>query len=149
MVKRRRGRPTGYKLSTDSKKAISEAKKGQRHSQETKDKISKTLIKYFRRKNPLSEEIINRYCRINDDELCDWLYDNSDNIDSYTDIRTDRNLSNINKTEIVYGHNIELFSHDLTPEVILIYKEYCIENNIDLDIMSMTGGKIDGRTRIR
>ncbi|MCJ2534202.1 MAG: hypothetical protein LN364_03090, partial [Candidatus Thermoplasmatota archaeon] len=69
----KRGRPTGHRLSDESKKAISEAKKGQEHSQETKDKISKSLIIYFKRLNTLSDEITDRYCRIGDDVICDWI----------------------------------------------------------------------------
>ncbi len=49
----RRGRPAGFRLSEESKQAIREAKKGQRHRQETKDKI---LINVERAKVVLSEE---------------------------------------------------------------------------------------------
>ena len=60
------GRPLGFKLSEESKKAISESKKGQRHKQETKDKISRSLIIYFRKLNSLSEEIENPYFNYDD-----------------------------------------------------------------------------------
>ena len=58
----RRGRPVGFRLSEASKRAIAESKRGQRHRQETKDKISDSLIIYFKQKNPLSEELTNMYC---------------------------------------------------------------------------------------
>ena len=60
----RRGRPIGYRLSEESKRAISESKKGQVHKQATKDKISRSLIVYFRKKNPVSVGMINYYGRI-------------------------------------------------------------------------------------
>jgi len=132
MSKSRRGRPLGFKLSEESKRAISESKKGQKHKQETKDKISRTLMLYFRKQHPISQEIINRYCRSNNDSLCSWANDVSEALDSFEDVKTERAMNNIRKTEIMYGQNIEYFSHNLTPERILILKEYCIEHNIDV-----------------
>ena len=131
MSKRRRGRPLGFKLSEESKRAISESKKGQKHRQETKDKISRTLMLYFRRQHPVSQEIINRYCRSNNDEICNWANKVSEELDHFEDVKTERAMNNIRKTEIVYGQNIEYFSHELTPEVILILKEECIAKGID------------------
>jgi hypothetical protein len=40
---RGRGRPLGFRLSETSKQAISDSKKGQHHSESTKEKISKAL----------------------------------------------------------------------------------------------------------
>ena len=131
MSKRRRGRPLGFRLSEESKRAISESKKGQKHKQETKDKISRTLMLYFRRQHPVSQEIIGRYCRATDDDLCRWANDVSEELDTFEDIKTERAMNNIRKTEIVYGQNIEYFSHMLTPEVILLLKEHCQLNGID------------------
>jgi len=131
MTERRRGRPLGFKLSTESKRAISESKKGQRHTQETKDKISRTLMLYFRKQHPISEEIISRYCRSTDDDLCEWATKVSEELDSFEDVKTERAMDNIRRTEIMYGQNIEFFSHELTPEALLIIKEHCIINNID------------------
>lgn len=131
MTKRRRGRPLGFKLSTESRMAISDSKKGQKHTQETKDKISRTLILYFRKQHPISEEIIGRYCRATDDDLCEWVERVSEDLDSFEDVKTERAMDNIRRTEIMYGSNIEFFSHELTPEVLLLLKEHCELNNID------------------
>jgi hypothetical protein len=46
-TKRRRGRPTGYKLSDESKRKISNTKTGVKHDEKTKQKISNTLKTYF------------------------------------------------------------------------------------------------------
>lgn len=132
---KKRGRPLGYKLSDESKEAISNSKKGQQHSQETKDKISKSLMLYFRRLHPLSDEITNTYCRIDDDELCSWVNTVREEIDELGiigDIFTDRVMANTRKIEIAYGQNIEYFSHSLTPEEILELKELCKEKGIDI-----------------
>lgn len=44
----RRGRPTGYVMSKESKNQISETKTGQRHPLKTRRKISKSVKKYFK-----------------------------------------------------------------------------------------------------
>ena len=132
MFKGKKGRPIGYKLSEASKRAISEAKRGQRHKEATKNKISKSLKNYFRKKHPLSDEIANNYCRMSDDNLCNWLYDVSDELDDCVDVLTQRALYNKLKIEISYGTNIEdIFSHSVTPEVLLMYKEYIESEKLD------------------
>lgn len=129
----KRGRPLGFRLSESSKRAISMSKTGQRHRPETKDKISRSLIMYFRKKNPLSEEITNRYCRCDDDETCGWLNEVQDDLDASMDIMTEKALANKNKIEITCGPNIEFFSHSLTPELIILFKEYCDLNDLDFE----------------
>ena len=127
----RRGRPLGFKLTEESKRAISESKRGQKHRPETKDKISKSLIIHFRNKNPLSEELTNMYCRIDNDELCDWMEDNSEALDSFDDILTLNTLRNARRIEVSIGVNIEFFSHEITPELIVLFKEACEEEGKD------------------
>lgn len=124
-VKRgQKGRPIGFKLSEASKRAISEAKKGQKHKESTKDKISKSLQNYFRRKNPLSEEIVNTYCRVNNDEMCQWMCEVSEELDDARDVLTSKAMYNKLRIEISYGNNIEeIFSHSMTPELLLMFKQ--------------------------
>ena len=120
----RKGRPMGFRLSEASKRAISEAKKGQKHKETTKNKISRSLQNYFRRKNPLSEEIISTYCRISDDVMYEWMYKVADELDDSRDVLTQRAMFNKLRIEISYGHNIEeIFSHAMTPELLLMAKE--------------------------
>ncbi len=127
-IKGKKGRPIGFRLSAASKRAISESKRGQKHKEATKSKISRSLKSYFRRKNPLSEELVNRYCRMNDDGTCGWIREVSEELDSCMDILTQRALFNKLRVEISYGNNIEdVFSHSITPEVLLICKEF-LEN---------------------
>lgn len=127
----RRGRPLGFKLSEESKKAISEAKRGQRHKEATKDKISKSLIVHFKRQNPLSDELINRYCRSDDDRMCGWINDIREELDSCVDVLTQKTMRNTRRIELTCGDYIEYFSHDLTPEVITLFISYCEENGLD------------------
>jgi hypothetical protein len=129
----RRGRPLGFKLSEESKRAISESKRGQRHREETKDKISKSLIVYFRRQNPLSEELINRYCRADDDVTCNWVNGVREELDSSMDILTQKSMRNTRRIELTCGEYIEYFSHELTPEVLALFREHCEINSLDLD----------------
>lgn len=125
----KRGRPLGHRLSDCSKRAISESKKGQRHSRSTRDKISRSLTIYFRNKNPLSEEMINRYS--DDSDLCEWVQSVSEELDEDESILTNRVINNITKIERTYGSNIELFCHNNTPELICLFKEYCRLNGLD------------------
>jgi hypothetical protein len=128
----RRGRPIGFKLSEASKRAISQSKKGQRHRQETKDKISQSLIVYFRNKNPLSEELTNMYCEFDENgEVCNWVNENEDNIDSIEDVMTLKSLRNANRIEITVGANIEFFSHEITPEMLALFILECEELGVD------------------
>lgn len=127
----RRGRPLGFRLSEESKRAIRESKKGQKHRQETRDKISKSLLIYFRRQDPLSEEITNMYCRIDDDELCGWVYEVSEELDSFDDIMTIKSLRNARRIEMPVGATIEYFSHEITPELLALFREVCEEMEKD------------------
>jgi len=137
----RRGRPLGFKLSEYSKRAISESKRGQKHRNETKDKISTSLLIYFRNKDPLSEELINMYCRADDDVLCAWINDASVELDSADDIMTIRSLRNALRIEITVGNNIEYFSHDVNPEMLVLFKEVCEELDKDpMEFFDELGG---------
>jgi hypothetical protein len=129
--KRQRGRPRGFKLSEESKQAISRSKEGQTHTQETKDKISRSLIIYFRKLYPLSEEIENRYCRVDDDKTCDWVHSVRSELNDLNDVLTDRVMRGKRRIELCCGNHIEYFSHNVTPEILLLFKEFCEENNLD------------------
>lgn len=129
----RRGRPLGFKLTEESKRAISESKKGQRHRQTTRDKISKSLIIHFKNRYPLSEELTNMYCRFDNDEISEWMIDNTEDLDLSDDIMTIKSLRNARRIELSCGSNIEYFSHEMTPELIVLFKEYCKEEDKDPD----------------
>jgi len=121
----RRGRPLGFKLSDESKRAISESKRGQKHREETKEKISRSLIIHFRKQNPLSEELINRYCRADDDAMCEWMSRVQEDLDNSMEILTQKSMRNTRRIELTCGEFIEYFSHELTPEVITLFREKC------------------------
>ena len=136
-IVKRRGRPLGFKLTDFSKNAISNSKRGQQHSQETKDKISKSLALYFRLLNPYSEEVANTYCKGKTNEATrEWLNSVKEALDDYDiaqPILTDRAMENTRRIEITYGTNIELFSSEATPEELLELKELCIEMGINFN----------------
>lgn len=127
----KRGRPLGFRLSESSKRAISMSKTGQQHKPETKDKISRSLIMYFRKQNPISEEITNRYSKSMTDDIQEWIDDVADDLDSSMEIITEKAIRNKCKIEITCGNNIEYFSHSMTPELIILFREYCEENDLD------------------
>jgi hypothetical protein len=130
----KRGRPFGFKLSEASKRAISESKRGQRHKQETRDKISKSLTIYFKKLNPFSDEILNTYDREGDNtEVKDWVYNVKDDLDNLDDVMTSKGMHNSRKIEITCSSNIEYYHHNMTPELLMMFKEHCEELNIDAD----------------
>ena len=134
----KRGRPLGFRLSEESKIAISMSKIGQRHSKSTKDKISRSLILYFRRLNPLSKELLSYYSRRSSDcaqweEGVKWIDDVKEELDLSENVLTLRDLRNKSKREDSFGRDIESFGHNLTPELLLMFKEYCKDNNVDLE----------------
>jgi hypothetical protein len=117
-----------------TRRAISQSKTGQKHKQSTKDKISKSLVMYFRQKNPLSEEMTNRYLRFDEDgDLTEWIDENSEGLNNAMDVMTEKALRNKGKIEISCGNNIEFFSHSMTPEIIFLFKEYCEETGKDFE----------------
>jgi hypothetical protein len=128
----KRGRPVGFKLSELSRRAISESKKGQRHKQETRDKISNSLIIYFKKKNPLSDELANMYCDdVDFPDVCLWMENNKDKLDEVNDVMTLKGLRNANRIELSVGADIEYFSHDITPELLVLFLEQCGLMNVD------------------
>ena len=131
----RRGRPLGFKLSEASKRAISESKKGQRHKQITREKISRSLIRHFRAQSPLSEELTNMYCDFEDgdNEICRWMASNEEVLDSIDDVMTLKSLRNANRIEITAGYTIEFFSHEITPELLVLFIEACEILGLDPD----------------
>lgn len=131
----RRGRPLGFKLSEASKRAISESKKGQRHKQATREKISRSLIRHFRSQSPLSEELTNMYCDYEDgdNEVCRWMANNEENLDAIDDVMTLKSLRNANRIEITAGYTIEYFSHEITPELLVLFMETCNASGVDPD----------------
>ena len=123
----RRGRPLGFKLSESSKRAISESKRGQKHKQTTKEKISRSLIRHFKALNPLSEELTNMYCDFEDgdNEVCRWMANNEESLDRIDDVMTLKSLRNANRIEVTAGYTIEFFSHEITPEMLVLFLERC------------------------
>lgn len=126
-IHKQRGRPFGYKLSEVTKEKIRQKRLGKHHSQETKDKISRSLIKYFLNKDKLSDSIEREYSYISN-EAVKWVRDNKKSIDDSKYIVTDRRLSYFKQMELNMGSDIEyLFGHASTPEFLLMLKEEIME----------------------
>lgn len=128
-----RGRPLGFRLSEESKRAISESKKGQRHSEATKEKISRTLLSYFRNMYPLSQELYDNYEDIirNSPEIKDWFDSIKSSFDQCSGILTERSLNSKRFREISIEYNIDMTDNiyankiTVTPERICELKEQC------------------------
>jgi len=136
-ITRKRGRPLGYKLSEESKNKIRLKRLGTHHTIETRNKISKSLRAYFRRRDSLSRSIKNEYLYISD-EAVDWIVDNQSDIDSTENVMSIRRLDNLRQLELYFGSEIEdLFGHQMTPEFLVLVKELLheldLDNKIDLN----------------
>jgi hypothetical protein len=128
-----RGRPLGFKLSAESKKAISNSEKGQRHSEATKEKISRTLISYFRNMYPLSSELYEEYQKEIDSSIDnkEWFDKISALFDETNNIYTERSLNSKRFREISIEYNISmednphLVNRMSDPEDICELKQQC------------------------
>ena len=50
----RRGRPTGFRLSEESKNKIRNSRTGQHHSESTKTKIANSMVDYYAEETTMS-----------------------------------------------------------------------------------------------
>lgn len=127
-VIRRRGRPFGHRLSEDTKEKIRQRRLGTHHSQETKDKISKSLIKYFKQRDSLADSIEHEYSYVSED-AAEWVYNNKTAIDETEHVMTEKRLSYLKQIELCFGNDLEhLFGHNSTPEFLLMLKEEILES---------------------
>jgi len=136
-----RGRPLGFRLSEESKRAISDSKRGQKHSEITKDKISKTLISYFKSAYPLSTELYEQYKDeiASSSEVRKWFEDSSYLYDEAIDIYTERALNSKRFREISIEYNINMDENPYlcdvitNPETLCEIKEICTRLGVSFD----------------
>lgn len=140
---RGRGRPLGFRLSETSKQAISDSKKGQHHSESTKEKISKTLMQYFRDKYPLSDELYAQYKNeiSSSIEVKEWFHRVKADYNETRDICTERSLNSKRFREISIEYNISVEDNPNlamllnNPEDICDLREQCEDNDLDFDVV--------------
>jgi len=123
ITKKKAGRPYGHRLSEGTKDRIRQKRLGCCHTKETKDKISRSLAAYFRKRDSLSLSLENEYSYVSD-EAVDWVCDHREDIDKTEHVMTERRLIYLRQLEICMGSDIEhLFGHNITPELLMILKE--------------------------
>jgi hypothetical protein len=128
---KRRGRPFGHRLDENTKKKIRQRRLGTHHSQETRDKISRSLSEYFKGRDSFSKSINHEYSEVR--EAVEWIGENSDELAKESIILTERSLLYSRQLEISLGHEIEvLFGHNATPEFLLLLKEELSENKMSV-----------------
>ena len=151
-MKKNRGRPLGFRLSDESKRAISEAKTGQRHSEETKEKISRTLMTYFRNIHPLSKELYEEYRELIDlnSEVKEWFNKISTDYDTTRTVFTEKSLNSRRLREVSIEYNIDMSDNNnlnfftSNPEKMCELKIMCEKKNISFkDIVSMVDATLD------
>ena len=127
VISKKRGRPVGHRLSECTKDKIRLGRLGTHRSKETKDKISKSLIEYFKRRDSLSASMEHEYSYVSE-EAVGWIHDNKDAIDNTKYVITEKRFSYLNQVELRLGNEIEhLFGHNTTPEFLLMLKEELLE----------------------
>jgi len=137
IIKRKRGRPSGHRLSNDTKEKIRRKRLGRSHSQRTKDKISKSLIAYFKNKESLSMSIEHEYSYISE-EAVEWISEHREEIDVTEHVMTEKRLMYLKQIEICLGSDIEyLFGHNATPEFLMILKEEMQEKGLTADMAEL------------
>jgi hypothetical protein len=104
------GRHLGFSLSAKSKQAISDSKRGQRHTEATKDKISRTLMLYFRNIHPLSKELLEDYASVlsSDEDAKDWYEKVREALDNSSGILTEKSLNSKRMREVTIEYNIDM-----------------------------------------
>jgi len=121
-LKRRRGRPTGFKLSEESKKAISLSKFGHIHEEKTKEQISTSLLAFYKNKYPLSGEMLEAYHKKCGEDAAAWIAKNFDKLDDLVDVITERSLSNARRREYQFNGSFYKNTMELSPEKTLDLK---------------------------
>ena len=125
------GRPIGFELTDETKEKIRQSRTGKLHSMETRNKISRSLIRYFRKKDPVSNGIEREY-KYFPKEAQSWFAKHRREIDAADDIMANKRVVYLSQLEICYGSDIENFCHYTTPEFLLLLKEELLDmNNID------------------
>lgn len=128
----RRGRPFGHRLSEETKNKIRIGRSGTKHRQDTKDKISRSLSAYFKKRDSFAASLEYEYTNISDEAL-DWIDDNRGDIDVSDSIMTERRLLHLRQLEINMGNELEqLFGHNANPEFLLLLKEQLISQDLIL-----------------
>jgi len=125
-VKHNRGRPPGFRLLEKSKEKIRQSRLGTQHTEKTKNKISQSLIAYFKNRDSFTESIRNEY-RDYPPPVDDWFVDHKELLDESESIMAEGKLISLKQIEICYGSAIEKFGHEASPEFLLMLKEELLE----------------------
>jgi len=133
VFKRRRGRPQGHLLSDTTKNKIRVSRIGRLHSKETRNKISRSLSLYFKKRSPISESFENDYKNF-PKESKEWLHNHSYALDSSEDILSNKRMVYLSQIEVSYGTDIDNFYHFSTPEFLLLLKEDLMLNHMDEEL---------------
>jgi len=130
------GRPIGYELSDETKDKIRRSRIGKSHSRETRNKISISLMRYFRKRDPISNGIEDEY-KYFPKEAVEWIVDHRSEIDNAKDVVTNKRLMYLSQQEICYGDDIENFCHLSTPEFLMLLKEELRERGMFEEIAEL------------
>jgi len=121
-----RGRPPGFRLLEESKEKIRQSRLGTHHTKKTKDKISRSLIAYFKSRDSFTESIRNEY-KDYPQPIDDWFVDHKELLDESESIMAEGKLTYLQQIEMCYGNEIDKFGHEASPEFLFMLKEELIK----------------------
>jgi len=121
-----RGRPPGFRLLEESKEKIRQSRLGTHQTEKTKNKISRSLIAYFKSRDSFTESIRNEY-KDYPQSVDDWFVDHKELLDESESIMAEGKLAYLQQVEMCYGNEIDKFGHEASPEFLLMLKEELLE----------------------
>lgn len=121
MCKKKVGRPKNFKLSQQTKDKIAKSKLGKLRTIETKEKISGSLLTYFRLRNTVEKDLIKMYGKNSSES--EWIKKNKEAINQIG-VDSISRMRSRSYTEIPCGSKIEFLARDeMDPEKICLLAE--------------------------
>lgn len=121
----KRGRPKGHRVPDKVKQKISKSRTGSTQTIETRNKISDSIIDWWNKRLPVSEEMLNQYRKFDGTgEITKFIEANKELLNNDEYFYSERRLGSIERRSINLGECDGAVSGNVAnPEEILLIKE--------------------------